>query len=732
MLRPKQMTRISVTGSKAVMDDVIETMHDLHLLHITDYDGSWEGFSPGDPIEGADEASSTLVTVRALENILGIDRESVGTTEPVDLDDPEERLEEIRQEANELDDRRDDLQSQLREIDDRIDQMDLFADLGLDLDLLSGYDSLDVLVGEGNATEVEQSFADSEDVEAFDVFSGGKSVAAFAAMADDADIEDALVGIPFTAYEVPEGTGDPQSTVEQLERERKQVEAELQKVENELEALKHDSTSFLLALEEQLTVDVQKSEAPLRFATTARSFIVEGWIPTDRLDDLEGALTDAVGDRIDIDRRETAEYNEHGHAEHTEHHDEEVAADGGATTDGGEPIASDEGYEPPVVQDNPETAKPFEMLVSMINRPKYNELDPTFIVFLTFPFAFGFMIGDIGYGILYLLMGGFMYKSLDSEALQSLGIIGAWAGIFTIIFGWFYDDTFGVHMHDVEALEPLHGTLELLGVGALTKGLQSGEWALLWIIVCIVFGILHLSLGFIFGFINDKSHGLWHAFTENLSWLIMVNGFFLWVFSTDTPTMKPDFLVGDESVFAHFTEGAFVGLPAEVGLAGLVLFAVGVVLAVVGEGGIALVESVTVSLANTLSYLRMVAVLLAKGGMAFVVNLLVFGAYSQERTAWDGATIDYIYFDLPGQTVEGEQVFQGLIHMDPLLITIPAAILVFILGHILVLLLGITAAGIQMLRLEYVEFFGKFYEGGGEKFEPFGHQRTYTEDNQQS
>jgi V/A-type H+/Na+-transporting ATPase subunit I len=47
---------------------------------------------------------------------------------------------------------------------------------------------------------------------------------------------------------------------------------------------------------------------------------------------------------------------------------------------------------------------------------------------------------------------------------------------------------------------------------------------------------------------------------------------------------------------------------------------------------------------------------------------------------------------------------------------------VFVFGHILVLLLGITAAGIQMLRLEYVEFFQKFYEGGGEEYDPFGHE----------
>ena len=71
-----------------------------------------------------------------------------------------------------------------------------------------------------------------------------------------------------------------------------------------------------------------------------------------------------------------------------------------------------------------------------------------------------------------------------------------------------------------------------------------------------------------------------------------------------------------------------------------------------------------------------------------------------------------------------EPGFAGLVHIDPLIVTIPLAIVVFVLGHILVLLLGITAAGIQMLRLEYVEFFQKFYEGSGEEYDPFGHDGT--------
>ncbi|MDY6779736.1 MAG: V-type ATP synthase subunit I, partial [Halobacteria archaeon] len=96
MLRPERMSKVSVAGSKSVMDDVIETLHDLNLVHVSDYDGSWEGFENGESLEGADEGSERLVQIRSIENILEVDEGDADTRISLDDDELETRLEELR------------------------------------------------------------------------------------------------------------------------------------------------------------------------------------------------------------------------------------------------------------------------------------------------------------------------------------------------------------------------------------------------------------------------------------------------------------------------------------------------------------------------------------------------------------------------------------------------------------------------------------------------------------
>ncbi|WP_410765849.1 V-type ATP synthase subunit I [Haloferax sp. DFSO60] len=714
------MSKVSVTGSKGIMSEVIEALHELKLLHVSEYDGSWQdeyGFDSGNPIEGAESASDKLVTVRSLKSILGVEANDAGRQRIVPDDALGEPLEEIREKVNSLDDRRSELEGKLRDVEEEIDAMEPYVDLGLDLDLLSGYDSLQVVVGQGKLDAVERAVLDADDIDTFEVFSGEKTHAIFAhpiSGASETALIDALVGTEFTTLEIPDASGSPEEHIRDLEQDKREFESKLDTVESELDDLKVEEGEFLLAAEERLAIDVQKTEAPLSFATTENAFVAEGWIPTGDYNAFASALKDAVGERIDVEELERAQFTHDGH----DHATESVAETGGtaAATDGG--VVTMANDEPPVVQENSGAVKPFELLVQAVSRPNYHELDPTVILFLTFPAFFGFMIGDLGYGLIYTAIGYYLYANFDSDAFKSMGGVTIAAGVSTMLFGILYGEIFGLHL-----------ITEYFWVGTLglehppiEKGLSpaTADWALGWLTVSVMVGILHLNIGYIFDFVDRTNlHGVKDAVLEAGSWILMLNGLWIWIYSPALGDIPPRFL------FTTFAAGGvlpigFTGFPAIVGWAGLGAFFLGLALLAMAEPA-ELVEFISV-LSNVLSYTRLAAVLLAKAGMAFAVNLLFFGAYEHH------GEFHFLLNYGPEYALEHYEgaviLFPGLMHSGAA--GLVGGLLVLVLGHALVLALGVTSAGLQAVRLEYVEFFGKFFEGGGREYEPFGYERTFT------
>jgi len=738
MLRPERMSRVSVTGSKRVIDDVIEAAYSHHSLHVTDYDERYEGFEPGTSLDGAETLNERLVTVRSLESILDVDEDDAEVARPLDDEELEAELDRVRERVNDLNDQRDELQDGIRDRQEEIDRMEPFAELGIDLEYLRGYDSVEVVVGEAKPGPVEAALAEAEAIDAFDVFVGGDVLAIVAKPTDpDAEgvVQDALVGVDIALLDVPDADASPDEYVAELEAEQADLRDELDAVETELESVKEEAAGFLLRAEEQLTIEAEKKEAPLSFATTENAFVAEGWVPTESYPDFEATIADAVGDHAEVEELERASFTPDGD-HHTEPVDHESggaeATDASADAEAEAAVATDGGHaahgtdDPPVVQDNGGAAGPFELLVQAFGRPKYSEFDPTLLVFLTFPAMFGFMIGDVGYGVLYAAIGAFMYSKFDG-AFRELGSVAMWAGAFTILFGIYYGiDLFGYHAYQL-----LPGDVHWPVEG---KGLSPADldWGLSFLVVSVVFGIVHLNVGHVLSFVStSQQHDLKHAVYEAGSWLLILNGAWIWIFSQHLPGPKPDFLFEAVSILT-FGAVSFSGFPVAVGIAGAVGAGLGIVLLGIGEPP-ELAEFLS-PVVNVISYARLMAVLLAKGGMALAVNLLAFGAYIDD--GGDGSfhfifTNEHLHH--VQETASEELVFAGITTaFDPAsigavgVVALVGGIVVAVVGHIVVLLLGVTSAGIQAVRLEYVEFFGNFYEGGGREYLPFGRDRKYT------
>jgi V/A-type H+-transporting ATPase subunit I len=206
-------------------------------------------------------------------------------------------------------------------------------------------------------------------------------------------------------------------------------------------------------------------------------------------------------------------------------------------------------------------------------------------------------------------------------------------------------------------------------------------------------GIAHLTLGRVLGMYNhakqDHGHHRTLAVMANFGWLAVMWGILIAIWSTAAVPLMPD-LTGLPAVVSLLNVGHIIGLVLL--LAGIIFIA--------RESVLEVIELPTI-VSHVLSYARIVAVGLSSVAIAMVVNFMSITMFIEPQ--------------LENLSVVGVFI-------------ILAGIIVFVLGHALNTALGILGGGLHSIRLHYVEFFTKFYKGGGKKYVPFGMKRRFTEE----
>jgi V/A-type H+-transporting ATPase subunit I len=318
--------------------------------------------------------------------------------------------------------------------------------------------------------------------------------------------------------------------------------------------------------------------------------------------------------------------------------------------------------------------KPFRLLVRNFGMPAYGEIDPTPFLAISFLVLFGLMFGDVGQGAVLVGLGLVLRFAGKKETWRDFGFLLVVAGVSSMIFGvLLYGSVFG--KEDVIEISPL--LLRPLHVGA-TQAMHLTKL----LVVAVASGVILMSAGIFLNIVNrftakeyfkgivDK-YGLvgiilyWGAIGLGIlgyvygvvpPWLVvLLVGLPLVLIVLAGPLRM--LLVKKRSKGEH-EEGLFMGLV---------------------EGFVELIETVIAFLANTASFIRVAAFALAHSGLSLAI--------------W---TIAENLSDVP---------------------VLPIVIVVF--GNALTIALEGLVAGIQAIRLEYYEFFGKFFGGDGVPFKPF-------------
>jgi V/A-type H+-transporting ATPase subunit I len=642
------------------MEPVIQELYRHNVFHIEEFvEQTMEGHGGlriGMPLPGASEAASKLIRIRSIENTFGVKLEDVVPRKKVPVQQLREtidtKLTAIGSEIEQLLAKKSKCETAVKELEQKINELKPFAAIPLPLEMYSGYQSIAVFAGRVSKSPDfnipnETYFSQTKE---------GNFIAVFAPAEHSGQVQMSLLQANFVPVPAPKGEGLPQDLLNLYIQKIAAHKKEVALIQEHLEAMKKEKIEFLAACEELMRADVEKAEAPLKFATTEEAFLAEGWVPTDRVDAVSDALVNATGGKISVTV-----------------------------------LPTDLEYDTvPVEYDNPLFAKPTQMLMDVYSRPKYTEIDPTLMVSIVFPIFFGLILGDVGYGLILLAMAFGLRKFFKGEESQQMLTVLRNASISSIFFGLLYSEFLGFA---IPGLNPVLFSRHLMAETAHGEAGGHGPMIPELMVMSIWIGILHITLGRILGMINHarQDHGEHRikAILANFGWLAVMWGILIAIWSIAALPLMPN-LTGLPAVVSIVNLG---------GVVGAVLIVMGV-LFIARDSVLEVVEIPTI-ISHVLSYARIVAVGLSSVAIAMVVNFIAIGMFIDPQ-------------------LKNFSIFSIFI--------IIAGLVIFLLGHTLNTALGILGGGLHSIRLHYVEFFTKFYKGGGIKYVPFGMKRRFTED----
>ncbi|MBD43571.1 MAG: hypothetical protein CMB09_05700 [Euryarchaeota archaeon] len=779
MFETADMSRLTVAAPVGKIEDVLRTCASLGCVHIEEYGNFEDGIGVGKSIntDNSDHISQMIIKARALQAELNATNTG-GAKSAVEANKLTISMGDKIDSALALVDQIRDAQSDISNLDERIKALSRVEPLGIPLELMAGFEGLEIYIAEtAKASKAHVVFADM--MSEIELQTSPGIIAVACKSSDGAAVQIGLSELGAKPIQIPAGKGSPSEMIATAKSKVSELESSIITCEDKLAAWSKSNGRDLVILLEHLEREESIYTAPTLLAVSNQAFVLDGWVPTSDKNTVQKAL-ESKASHVSIEKYE-APHHGHGHDE-GEHESAEVPKelimlsdylaekdisvfqffrsmdldDSGElefreiesamkkadipdmpplnmakflaaidlNRDGkinlpeldlaigtirvGKHHLSEhhDDAEPPIKFENGDISEPFELLVDLVGRPKYGTFDPTLLMTVTFPLFYGMILGDWGYGLVLCALAAYLgTKPFAADPLAKNGLtILRWMGIWCIIWGLIFAEGFGFVWDDTGQLgssSPFAGIYawtysnfhvpgvlaDLLGMGGLHipfhratvgGGLQE------YVVLSVYVGVVHIFLGLVIGLATVyKAHGAAAAYFEKGSWLLILTG----------GTMQArNMVMGYNDLFEIQIWSFLI-------IIGLVSLIIG--LAIFEKfgwvGGIIMGPIETFGLlANTLSYLRIMGVGVA--GVKIAEVSITMG--------WDkiGPAID-----------SGD------------ILTVVLGLILFILIQLFAIALGILSPTIHAVRLHFVEWMGKFYDGSGKAFSPLGGRTLHVE-----
>jgi len=338
----------------------------------------------------------------------------------------------------------------------------------------------------------------------------------------------------------------------------------------------------------------------------------------------------------------------------------------------------------PTIFENKPLTEPFEAVTDLYGRPLYRGVDPSGFLSIFFILCFATCLSDSGYGILLAIFSLIILKKMRlSEMGKRLCKLFFFSGLATIVVGVITGSCFG----DLLERVPFSPLRRLWGVIAVFNPVKNADDMMKFFYFALLFGYVQISFGVLLKLMRGiKDYGI--AGLKNFAPFLIQLGLPLWILA---------FLAKKGVLPFSFLGGFFFSC-----LSFLLILALGSVIfrQCVEQKGIFMklfwsvysVYGMVVGnlLSDTLSYSRLFALGMTTALLAIVMNQLVS-----------------LVLPVP---------YLGLV----------LGLIIFFGGHLFNLAINTLGAYVHTSRLQYLEFFTKFYEAGGRAFKPFGIERKYT------